>query len=213
MDYSKPTLLVISGPNGAGKSTHIQTMLPDAFGEILSFDRDLTRSKLELQLLRQNIPANLIPKRSTELMEETLVHKMKEAIHAKAHFVLETPLSHADYWKYLDLFENNSYQIQLNYLCLDKVSDCVARVGQRVLEGGHYVAPNTIKGVYEKNLEHIDRYASTFKCIELYNGMVVPTLLAAIEENNVVWVNRSALKTAWIKKRLPTIYQKIKNFH
>jgi ABC-type Mn2+/Zn2+ transport system ATPase subunit len=31
MDYSKPTLLIISGPNGAGKSTHIQTMLPDAF--------------------------------------------------------------------------------------------------------------------------------------------------------------------------------------
>ena len=35
MDYSKPTLIVISGPNGAGKSTHIQTMLPHPFEENL----------------------------------------------------------------------------------------------------------------------------------------------------------------------------------
>lgn len=114
-------------------------MLPDVFGDILSFDRDLTRTEFELALLEQNFPADMIPKRSTELMEMKLVEQMKRAISTKDHFVLETPLSHADYWNYLNLFENNGYQIQLNYLCLDKVSDCVARVGQRVLEGGHYV--------------------------------------------------------------------------
>ena len=123
MDYSKPTLLVISGPNGAGKSTHIQSMLPEAFVGIWSFDRDQARSEFELELTAQNIPNTLITKKATELMEEKLVGEMKRAITNKSHFVLETPLSHADYWKYLDLFENNGYQIQLNYLCLDKVSD------------------------------------------------------------------------------------------
>lgn len=150
MDYSKPTLLVISGPNGAGKSTHIQSMLPEAFTGIWSFDRDQTRSEFEAELTVQQVPKAIITKRATEMMEEKLVGEMKRAIACKDHFVLETPLSHADYWKYLDLFEDNGYQIQLNYLCLDKVSDCVARVGQRVLEGGHYVAPDTIKGVYQR---------------------------------------------------------------
>ena len=51
MDYSKPTLLVISGPNGAGKSTHIQTMLPPEFEGISSFDRDNTRVQFEKHLL------------------------------------------------------------------------------------------------------------------------------------------------------------------
>jgi len=46
MDYSKPTLLVISGPNGAGKSTHIESMLPDSFNGIALFDRDLTRANI-----------------------------------------------------------------------------------------------------------------------------------------------------------------------
>ncbi|MGY0034750.1 hypothetical protein [Pedobacter sp. NJ-S-72] len=50
MDYSKPTLLVISGPNGAGKSTHIQTMLSEPFKGIFSFDRDKTRISFELEL-------------------------------------------------------------------------------------------------------------------------------------------------------------------
>lgn len=43
IDYSRSTLLGLSGTNGAGKSTHIQTMLPDPFEGIFSFDIDQTR--------------------------------------------------------------------------------------------------------------------------------------------------------------------------
>ncbi|EKD26915.1 MAG: hypothetical protein ACD_79C00971G0006 [uncultured bacterium] len=50
MDYSKPTLLVISGPNGAGKSTHIESMLPELFNGVPPFDRDLTRTMFEKEL-------------------------------------------------------------------------------------------------------------------------------------------------------------------
>ena len=138
LDYSEPTLLVISGLNHAGKSTHIQSMLPEVFGDILSFDTDNTRTEFELALLEQGCPVDIIPKRSTELMEMKLVEQMKTLIAAKDHFVLKTPLSHGNYWGYLDLFEKYGYQIQLNYLCLNKVYDCVARVGQRVLEGGAF---------------------------------------------------------------------------
>lgn len=56
MDYSKPTLLVISGPNGAGKSTHIQSMLPAEFAGIWSFDRGQARSEFEAQLTAQQFP-------------------------------------------------------------------------------------------------------------------------------------------------------------
>lgn len=55
MDYSSPTLLVISGPNGSGKSTHIQIMLPDSFEGIFSFDRDQTRVTFEQELRKKGI--------------------------------------------------------------------------------------------------------------------------------------------------------------
>jgi predicted ABC-type ATPase len=125
---------------------------------------------------------------------------------------LETPLSHPHYWAYIDLFEKSRYQIQLNYLCLDKVSDCIARVGQRVIEGGHYVEPGKIKGVYEKNLEHINEYKSTFKVIELYDGMRVPTLLARIEDNKVTFAVKQVMKKNWISSGLPSLAQDIKSF-
>jgi len=187
-------------------------MLPEAFAGIWSFDRDKARSEFETELADQNFPKALITKRATEMMEEMLVIEMKKAISNRSHFVLETPLSHPDYWNYLDLFEANNYQVQLNYLCLDKVSDCVARVGQRVLEGGHYVAPDTIKGVYQKNLQHINEFRITFKVIELYDGMKVPTLLARFEDGEVVMAADLSLKKIWLKNGLPAIAAKISAF-
>ena len=203
MDYSKPTLIIISGPNGAGKSTYIQMMLPDELRNIYSFDRDKTRTEFGKQLANEGVNANDIVLKSTRMMEEQLVHEMKKAILLQNHFVLETPLSHADYWRYIDLFENNGYQVQLNYLCLDKISDCKARVTKRVLRGGHSVDDETIKGVYQKNLEHINEYFKTFKVIELYDGMIKPKLLARIEDDKVTYAVDIALKKTWIKKAFP----------
>ncbi|PQJ12285.1 hypothetical protein CJD36_000565 [Flavipsychrobacter stenotrophus] len=212
MDYSKPTLLVISGPNGAGKSTHIQTMLPTAFQGIVSFDRDNTRVEFEQKLIAEGVSTDELFYKATAKMESKLVEAMKSAIRQNNHFVLETPLSHPDYWAYIDMFTKAGYQIQLNYLCLDKVSDCIARVGQRVIEGGHYVEPKTIKGVYERNLEYIDEYNSTFKVIELYDGMTMPALLAVIEDGAITFALKTAMKKKWIKSGLPLLAQKIKDF-
>ncbi|SES25466.1 zeta toxin family protein [Pedobacter rhizosphaerae] len=194
MDYNKPTLLVISDPNGAGKSTHIQTMLPLAFDGIVSFDRDSTRVGFESELQAQGISDGELVARATRMMEDKLKELMVEAINSNSHFVLETPLSHPDYWRYIDMFDNAGYQLQLNYLCLDKVSDCMGRVEQRVLEGGHYVRPDTIKGVYNNNLIHINTEYQTFYRVELYDGMIVPTLLCSMEKENVRYLSPKALK-------------------
>lgn len=210
MDYTKPTLLVISGPNGAGKSTHIQTMLSSDFRGIVSFDRDTVRLGFEKILIEQGVKSSAVLPKATAMMEEELLIRMKQAISKKEHFVLETPLSHPDYWKYIDLFDNAGYLLQLNYLCLDKITDCIARVGQRVMEGGHNVDPQTIKGVYETNLKHINEYSDIFKVIELYDGMTIPTLLARFEDKLVTYGVKQALKKRWIKQGLPNLAKDIK---
>jgi predicted ABC-type ATPase len=81
-----------------------------------------------------------------------------------------------------------------------------------VIEGGHYVEPGTIKGVYQKNLEHINEYTNTFKVIELYDGMKIPTLLARFENNEVTFAATPALKKKWIISGLPSFAQNIKSF-
>ncbi|GAA3933658.1 AAA family ATPase [Chitinophaga oryziterrae] len=212
MDYNKPTLLVISGPNGAGKSTYINDMLPDTFEGIVSFDRDDTRSHFESQLKEEKVAEDQISAIATRMMEDRLSVTMNQAIEAHRHFVLETPLSHPDYWRYIDRFERNGYQIQLCYLCLDKVSDCKVRVEHRVMMGGHHVDARTIKGVYEMNLHHINLSLDTFQCIELYDGMIKPTLLVKIENGEVILAKESALKKTWVKTGLPLIATKTTAF-
>lgn len=80
------------------------------------------------------------------------------------------------------------------------------------MEGGHYVAPETISGVYQKNLEYIDTYCNTFKCIELYDGMKIPVLLARLEDYRVVFAERPVLKKGWVKRGLPSIVGKIRAY-
>lgn len=96
MDYSKPTLLVISGPNGAGKSTYISSMLPAEFGDITSFDRDRTRSNFEDQLRGEGATLPLLEVKATRMMEEVLVQIMDEAIKRKSlklHYPIPTTRS------------------------------------------------------------------------------------------------------------------------
>ncbi|MEP6614560.1 MAG: zeta toxin family protein [Mucilaginibacter sp.] len=212
MDYSKPTLLVISGPNGAGKSTFIASLLPLAFEGIVSFDRDKTRTAFEQQLRTVNLSSDELTAKATRLMEVSLESAMEAAIAAKSHFVLETPLSHPDYWKYVDRFERHGYQLQLNYLCLDNVRACKFRVEQRVREGGHHVDARTIKGVYEMNLQHINNYMGIFKLLELYDGMISPTLLVKIEDGRVILAKEQTLKKNWIKNGLSSLAAKLVPF-
>jgi len=212
MDYASPTLLVISGPNGAGKSTFIQSLLPEAFNNITAFDRDKTRMAFEEQLRQQGTPVKEITPKATRMMESVLEEDMNDAITAKKHFVLETPLSHPDYWQYIDRFEKNGYQIQLNYLCLDNVRSCKFRVEQRVREGGHHVDARTIKGVYETNLQYINDYLSTFRIVELYDGMITPTILVKMEDGQITLAKDNAIKKQWIKTGLPVIAHKVVQF-
>ena len=212
MDYTKPTLLVISRPNGAGKSTHIESMLPELFDGVPPFDRDLTRTGFENELHGKGLTPEEVSSQSSSMMEAHLSTKINDAIIRKQHFVLETPWSHPDYWKYIDRFERSGYQIQLNYLCLDTIQHCEQRVRQRVREGGHAVDARTIKGVYEQNLKFINDYFDTFKVICLYDGMAMPVLLVKMQDEAIIMADKDALKKNWLKKGLPAISRLVNHF-
>jgi len=213
MDYNIPTLFVVSGPNGAGKSTYIKPLLPPELKDYKPFDRDKTRSNIEHELFGASTGLTADQKRQSQGdMENVLKTEMIKAATDKKHFVLETPLSHPDYWQYIDFFTNKGYQVQLSYMCLDSVKDCKLRVAKRVREGGHDVDVHTIKGVYEMNLKYINEYRDTFKQISLYDGMKKPELIARIENGNVLVVETLFSKKNWIKQGLPDINNELVKF-
>ncbi|GAA3929489.1 AAA family ATPase [Chitinophaga oryziterrae] len=210
MDYSKPTLILISGPPGAGKSTFGKTLLPDAFEGISPFDRDATMTKYEQELIGSYDDPDEIANRAFIKMERQLIDEMATAIQHKAHYALETPLHFPDYWEeYINPFLNNGYQIQLSYICLDNLSDCEARVHHRANTGGHWLPLDTIEEVYKNSLPLLEANAHLLTAINLYDGMKTPTLLANIENGLVVHAEPEALTKNWITHGLPTLAAKI----
>jgi len=49
------------------------------------------------------------------------------------------------------------------------------------------------------NLVHINSQIASFKRLEFYDGTIIPTMLCAIENNNVAYFTPEALKKKWIK--------------
>ncbi|MNX65151.1 hypothetical protein D3C86_961950 [compost metagenome] len=57
---------------------------------------------------------------------------------------------------------------------------------------------------------HINSQYRSFQRIELYDGMLVPTLLCSLDNNIIEYVSPKALKKTWIKKGLPLLYTQLK---
>ena len=55
------------------------------------------------------------------------------------------------------------------------------------------------------NLMYINEFRTTFKEISLYDGMIVPRLLARIADNQIILADTKAMKKTWIKTGLPDI--------
>ena len=61
-------------------------------------------------------------------------------------------------------------------------------------------------------MEHVNNYQESFKVIELYDGMNIPTLLASLEDGKITMATDQALKKKWLKNGLPNIALKISAF-
>jgi predicted ABC-type ATPase len=210
MDYSKPTLFVISGPPGAGKSTYGSTLLPDELWYLDIFKRDEMFLALEKDL-KEHLPpgSKHISQVAAMMMNEKMEKAIATAIKNKEHFAFETPLAHPNSWEPLLRFLKNDYQLQLAYLCLDNVDDCQARVQHRVSTGGLFVPPDTVEGVYRMNLKIINVNYHGFEKIDLYDGMGVPKLLVSLEHQQLTHLKPEARTKKWIIKGLPLIGKKI----
>ena len=61
------------------------------------------------------------------------------------------------------------------------------------------------------NLLHINSQIASFKRLEFYDGTIIPTMLCAIEDNQVEYFSPEALKKKWIRNGLPAIHSLLKD--
>lgn len=140
---SDPLLWVIAGPNGSGKSTYYQAFVahhlnaPCVNADEMALAWFGRHPRSDAETARA---ARLAAKRRLELLNQ------------RQSFVMETVFSHPSKLEIMQTARSIGYRIRLSVICTANPYLNVARVEDRVVEGGHIVPTDRILSRYERAL-------------------------------------------------------------
>ena len=136
----RPTLAVLAGPNGAGKSTlYINRIAPQLAAQFVNAD-DIQRDELgESSVEAAYAAARLAAERRGAHLE------------AGESFVTETVFSHPSKLDLIHEAKRRGWRVILFHVGIEGADLSVARVSERVREGGHPVPEEKIRTRYARN--------------------------------------------------------------
>jgi predicted ABC-type ATPase len=172
----EPTVYIIAGPNGAGKTTFATEYLPD-FVQCREFvNADLIAAGL----------SPFAPETQAMRAGRLLLTRIKELSTAHRNFGFETTLAGRSYVKVLSDLKTARYRLVLFFLWLPSADLAVARVANRVRQGGHGIPEGTIRRRFNAGLRNLfDSYRRLMDDLWLYDASESPPSLVAHESNGV----------------------------
>jgi len=140
-----PTIYVIAGCNGAGKTTFAKEFLPKEVKCLRFLNAD--------EIARGLSP--LKPSAGAIRAARLLLTQVDECLHRRETFALESTLSGKTYIRLFRRARQLGYEIELHYLWLSSPTQAIARVRQRVQQGGHNVPAGDIRRRFKRSLVHL----------------------------------------------------------
>jgi predicted ABC-type ATPase len=137
-----PTIYLIAGCNGAGKTTFAKEFLPNEVKCLRFLNAD--------EIARGLSP--LKPSEGQFRAGRMLLGEIDASLERRETFALESTLSGRTYIRLLRSARASGYEIELHYLWLSTSEQAVARVRQRVKQGGHSVAVGDIRRRFSRSL-------------------------------------------------------------
>jgi predicted ABC-type ATPase len=145
---STPHAVLIAGPNGAGKTTFAQEFVPEQSDGVRFLNADLIASGL----------SPFDPDRAALHAGRLLLTLLAEAVARRESFTVETTLSGHGYARAIPKWQAAGYHVTLLFLRLPTVESAIARVAERVRQGGHDIPAETIRRRFEagrRNFEDV----------------------------------------------------------
>lgn len=164
---SPPIFHLLAGPNGAGKSTLYRALV--ASGAIES-DLEFVNADLHERDCLQHVPD--LQQRS-EAAREWADTRRETLLNARVGFVSETVFSHESKLGLIRHAQSLGYQVVLYVVSLDDPQRLLARVSQRVREGGHNVPASRILGRYPRTMAHLGQAVRLADLAFLYDAAEV----------------------------------------
>jgi predicted ABC-type ATPase len=145
-----PRVIIIAGPNGAGKTTFAREFLPSEASCPVFVNADLIAAGL----------APFAPEVAAIRAGRLMLEELERHFTARVSFAFETTLSGHGYLRSIARWQHAGYRVGILFLQLDSPEEAIARVGQRVKQGGHDVAEHVIRRRFAAGLENfVLRYA------------------------------------------------------
>ncbi len=132
---SRKQILIIAGPNGAGKTTFAREFLPREAGCPVFVNADLIAAGLA-----PFAPNQAVVKAGRLMLDEVFNH-----VRRGNSFAFETTLAGRGWARHIPVWRTVGYRIKLFFLRLKTPEMAIARVRQRVIEGGHDVPEDIIR--------------------------------------------------------------------
>ncbi|MEI8022478.1 MAG: AAA family ATPase [Schlesneria sp.] len=174
-----PRIFVIAGPNGAGKTTFANRFLPSHVHCTEFLNADLIAAGLSpFAPESQNI-------RASELMLE----RMETLVSRRATFSFETTLAARSYVRRIIVWKNCGFSVELFFVWLPSPDMAVARVANRVKQGGHGLPEETIRQRYSRGLSNFHLlYRPIVNHWSCFDGSQLPPQLIAQSKSSTMIV-------------------------
>ncbi len=142
----RPVFYLLAGPNGAGKSTLYKAL--KAAGKIAA-DAEFVNADLHEAGHLQHISD---PLKRSEAARDWADNKRAQLLLESKSFVSETVFSHKSKLSLIQDAQKSGFFVLLLVVALDQPERLLARVSQRVKEGGHNVPADRILARYPRTL-------------------------------------------------------------
>lgn len=161
MEKPERKVIIIAGPNGAGKTTFAREFLPNEAACPVFVNADLIAAGL----------APFAPESAAVRAGRLMLAELERHFQAGSSFAFETTLSGRAYLRHVRQWQQAGYRVELIFLRLNHTDEAVARVQQRVRQGGHDIPVDVIRRRFATGLDNFQRhYAPAVDAWALYNN-------------------------------------------
>jgi predicted ABC-type ATPase len=140
-------IIIISGPNGAGKTTFARAFLPEEAKCPHFINADLIAAGL----------SPFAPEAAAVKAGRLMLQEIAACAARGESFAFETTLSGVAYLRHIRDWQRVGYHITLFFLALPSVEVAIARVAERVRQGGHHIPEAVIRRRFAAGKTNFDR--------------------------------------------------------
>jgi predicted ABC-type ATPase len=167
-------IIIIAGPNGAGKTTFARSFLPEEAQCPRFINADLIAVGL----------SPFAPEAAAIKAGRLMLREIAECTERGESFAFETTLSGLVYVAHIREWRAQGYRVSLFFLALPDAEVAVARVAERVRQGGHHIPEDVIRRRFDAGLRNFEQaYKAAVDAWVKYDNVGESPLLLEWGEN------------------------------